>query len=75
MIRFPPVPFEPREKVPAVASFAAAHPAAWVDDNVTPEAREWAAGRSTPTLLVEVESALGLTRPAVDELLAWAGGT
>jgi hypothetical protein len=75
VIRFTAIPFEPREKVPPVASFAADRPAAWVDDNVTPEARAWAAARRPPTLLVEVESAVGLTRPAVDELLAWAART
>ena len=32
VIAFPPVPFEPREKVPAVATFTADRAAAWVDD-------------------------------------------
>ena len=67
----PSVRFEPADKVPAVAAFAGDRPAAWVDDIVTPEAREWAATRAAPTLLVDVDSAVGLTRAAVDELLAW----
>lgn len=75
VIQLPAIPFEPWEKVPAIETFAADRAAAWIDDNVTPQARAWAAGRAAPTLLVEVESALGLTRPAVDELLAWAGRT
>lgn len=72
VLELPPIPFEPRHKVPATASFAGDRPAAWVDDMVTPEAHEWAGSREAPTLLVGVDSATGLTRPAVDELLAWA---
>jgi hypothetical protein len=72
VVTFPPVPFEPRMKVPGVASMAGDRPAAWVDDIPTPEAREWAESRDAPTLLLEVDSALGLSRADVDELLAWA---
>jgi HAD domain in Swiss Army Knife RNA repair proteins len=72
LVDLPPIPFEPHEKVPGIAAFAADRPAAWVDDNITSEARAWAARRSAPTLLVDVVSAVGLARPAVDELLAWA---
>lgn len=68
----PPIPFEPREKVPGVSTLAGHRPAAWVDDMLTPESRDWARTRDAPTLLVEVESATGLTRAAVDELLEWA---
>lgn len=73
-IRFPPAPFEPREKVPAIAAYSGDRPAAWIDDALTPEARAWAAGRQAPTLLVDIDPALGLTRPAVDRALAWAAG-
>jgi hypothetical protein len=72
VIEFPPVPFAPFDKVPAVAAFVGDRAAAWVDDMVTPEAREWAAAQSAPTLLVEVDSGVGLTRPQVDRLQAWA---
>ncbi len=72
VIGFPPVPFEPREKVPAIASFVGSRPAAWVEDIVTPEARAWAAARRVPTLLVAVDSRAGLTRRHVDRLLLWA---
>jgi hypothetical protein len=67
----PSVRFVPADKVPAVAAFAGERPAAWVDDIVTPEALEWAAARDAPTFFVETDPAIGLTRPAVDELLAW----
>lgn len=70
----PSVRFDPVEKVPAIDVFAGDRPAAWVDDIVTPEARAWAATREAPTLLVEVDPAVGLVRAHVDELLAWAAG-
>jgi hypothetical protein len=68
----PSTRFDPADKVPAVAAFAGERPAAWVDDIVTPEARAWEAGRAAPTLLLEVDPAVGLVRAQVDELLAWA---
>jgi hypothetical protein len=71
VIDFPRIPFHPRDKVPAVASFVGDRPAAWVEDIVTKEAREWATSRSAPTLIVEIDSATGLTRRVVDELLRW----
>lgn len=72
VIEFPPIPFHPREKVPAVASFVGEHPAAWIDDALTQEARDWAASRTSPTLLVDIDAAIGLTRAAVDTSLRWA---
>jgi hypothetical protein len=71
-VPLPPIPFEPSAKVPAIAAYAAGRPAAWVDDLLGPEAHAWAATRREPTLLVEVDPAVGLTRGAVDELVAWA---
>jgi hypothetical protein len=72
VIEFPPVPFEPRDKLPAVATFAADRPLAWIDDALAPEVRQWAAERHVPTLLIDVDPAMGLTRPVVDECLGWA---
>ncbi|MFJ8254216.1 HAD domain-containing protein [Streptomyces sp. NPDC094466] len=71
VVRFPPVPFAPAEKVPPIAAFAGDRPTAWVDDAHTPEAREWAELRKAPTLLVATDPAQGLTRAAVEELLGW----
>jgi hypothetical protein len=68
---FPPMPFEPSAKVPAIDAFVGDRPIAWVDDILTPEARNWAHERAAPTHLVEVDPAVGLTRSAVDDLLAW----
>ena len=70
-IAFPPAPFEARLKVPAIDSFVGDDPVALVDDVVTREARRWAQQRTSASLLIEVDHELGLTRDAVDELLAW----
>ena len=70
----PSVRFDPVEKVPAIDVFAGDRAAAWVDDIVTPEARTWAARRTAPTLLLEVDAAVGLVRSQVEELIAWAAG-
>jgi HAD domain in Swiss Army Knife RNA repair proteins len=72
VIAFPEVPFDPATKVPAIDAFVGDLPVAWIDDVVTPEARQWARHREEPTLLVEVDPAVALTRSAVDSLLAWA---
>jgi hypothetical protein len=74
VVALPEAPFEPREKVPAVAAFAGDRPAAWVDDVVTDEARAWSRSRRAPTLLVEVASARGLTRAEVERLEGWVAG-
>ena len=71
-VALPHAPFEPRHKVPAIAAVVGERPAAWVDDMLTPEARDWAAARTAPTLLVDVDSATGLARTDVDRLLGWA---
>jgi HAD domain in Swiss Army Knife RNA repair proteins len=74
--RLPVIPlpprFEPSDKVPAIDAFAGDRAAAWVDDIVTVDAREWAANRAFPMLLLEIDSAIGLRRSHVDRLLTWA---
>jgi HAD domain in Swiss Army Knife RNA repair proteins len=72
VIRFPPVPFDPSGKLPAVATFAGNQPLAWLDDALPPEAHSWASARPVPTLLIAVNPADGLTRPIIDRLLRWA---
>lgn len=73
VVAFPPAPFEAREKVPAISAFVGGErPAAWVDDMITAEALRWVEERRAPTLLVEVDSATGLTREQVDQVLRWA---
>ena len=53
-------------------AIAGDRPLAWLDEALAPEVREWAAERHVPTLLIDVDPAIGLTRQAVDECLGWA---
>jgi hypothetical protein len=71
-VEFPPVPFQPADKVPAIAAFAGGRPCAWADDQHTPEAWTWARSRQAPTLLLPVDAAVGLTVENVAHLRAWA---
>jgi hypothetical protein len=72
VIPFPPIPFEPREKVPAIAVYVGSRPTVWIDDALTPEGYAWASTRESPTLLINVDPAEGLTRAAVEQSLRWA---
>jgi Swiss Army Knife RNA repair-like protein len=59
-------------KLGAIDAYAGDRPAAWVDDFVDGECRAWAERREAPTLIVEAESAVGLTDEHVEELLGFA---
>ena len=72
VIAFPPVPFRPRDKLPAIISYAGHRPLAWIDDALPPEAHAWAASGPVPTLLISIDPAEGLTRPVIDHALQWA---
>jgi hypothetical protein len=71
VITLPEAPFDPSEKVPPIDAFAGDRSTAWVDDLITPDARRWAQERIAPTLLVEIDHRVGLTRGNVDRLLSW----
>ena len=71
-IPFPAMPFEPFERAPAIDLFVADRVCAWVEDGMAEEAFEWAAKRGMPTLLIDVEPSVGLTREMVNQLLEWA---
>jgi hypothetical protein len=75
VIRFPPVPFGPPGKLPAVRDFAGRRPLAWIDDALPAEAHAWAGQRRVPTLLIGIDPAEGLTRPVIEQVLQWAGET
>jgi hypothetical protein len=64
----------PRDKVPRIDARAGNRPAAWIDDQHTPEGRSWAAGRGVPTLLIDSDPAIGLTEQLVVHALGWAAG-
>jgi hypothetical protein len=72
VIQFPPIAFQPLDKLPAVISFVADLPLVWIDDALEPEAHDWAARRPAPTLLIDADPAVGLTRQMVDRCLDWA---
>ena len=75
VIRFPPVPFHPRDKLPPVIRYAGQHPLVWIDDAFPPEAHAWAAKRRIPVLLIGIDPAEGLTRPVIEQSLRWADRT
>jgi len=58
-------------KVEAIDEYAGDRPAAWVDDNLDESCKEWAERREAPTLLVETQSAEGLTDEQVQWLIDW----
>jgi hypothetical protein len=72
VIRFPPPPFRPRDKLPPIVSYAGSRPLIWIDDMHPPEAHAWAASRRVPTLLIGIDPAEGLTRPVIEQSLCWA---
>ena len=59
-------------KLDAISDYARDRPAAWIDDNIDDACRYWATARDAPTLLVETESAVGMTDEHVERLLDWA---
>jgi hypothetical protein len=67
-------PFQPRDKVPAIDDVAGSRSAVWIDDLHTVEARDWAARRTAPTLLIPSDPGVGLTIGMVEQALAWARG-
>jgi hypothetical protein len=72
VIRFAPVPFQPRDKLLPIIRFAGRRPLTWIDDALPAEAYVWAASRGRPTLLFGVDPAEGLTRRVIEQSLRWA---
>ena len=70
-IPFPPTPFHPRAKVPAIGEFVGGRACAWLEDEMTREAYEWAESREAATLLVDIDPTKGLTREHVERCLSW----
>jgi hypothetical protein len=61
-------------KLDAIDAFAGERALAWVDDALDAACHEWAAARSSPTLLVGTRPENGLTGLETRRLLEWAGG-
>lgn len=72
VVTMPPPPFDPSDKIPLIAAYARERPAAWIDDLHTAQAHDWAATRTSPTLLITADPAIGLTRNSIDHVIAWA---
>lgn len=61
-------------KLEPLAEYAVGPPLAWLDDSFDERCYEWARDREAPTLLIPIESHVGLEEVHVDALLAWAQG-
>ena len=59
-------------KLEGIERYAAERPAAWIDDSLDDSCRLWALEREAPTLLVDTNSAEGITDEHVQQLLDWA---
>ncbi len=59
-------------KLPSVIEAVGDRPCAWIDDVHLPDHYEWAASRSTPTLLIDINPAEGFTAATAGQLAAWA---
>ena len=58
-------------KLEALDEYAGDRPLAWIDDCLDPSCYEWAKLRDGPTLLVAVDSGVGLTEEHADALIRW----
>jgi hypothetical protein len=72
-VPMPQPPFDPDAKVGAVHAFVGRRAVAWLDDALGDVAHRWARERPAPTLLVDVDPAIGLTADLIEVLTAWPG--
>ena len=61
-------------KLPAVIDAVGDRPCAWIDDEHKPDHYTWAKERGVPTLIVDIDPAVGLTSGVVGRLAGWAAG-
>jgi hypothetical protein len=59
-------------KLPDVIRFVGDRPVAWIDDALGAEEHEWASSRGVPTLLIQANHRVGLTRAHIDRLREFA---
>ena len=59
-------------KLEPIDEYAGDRPAAWIDDSLDERCQRWARRRRAPTLLIETDSAVGITDEHVEQLLRWA---
>jgi HAD domain in Swiss Army Knife RNA repair proteins len=61
-------------KLPAVIDAIGERPCAWIDDAHQPDHYTWARERAVPTLLIDIDPAVGLTSGVIATLADWAAG-
>jgi hypothetical protein len=59
-------------KLPAVIDSVGDRPLAWIDDEHQPDHYKWARDRGVPTLMVDIDPALGFTADVARQLERWA---
>jgi hypothetical protein len=59
-------------KLPAVIESVGDRPCAWIDDEHRPDHDDWARDRGVPTLIVDIDPAVGLTARVAADLAEWA---
>jgi HAD domain in Swiss Army Knife RNA repair proteins len=59
-------------KLEEIDRYAADRPAAWIDDSIDEQCLAWARRREAPTLIVQTDSAVGITDEHVEELERFA---
>jgi hypothetical protein len=60
-------------KFPTIQRLVAEQPLVWIDDELTAAVHRWGDRRRTPTLLLDADPAIGLTREMVAIIWAFAG--
>jgi Swiss Army Knife RNA repair-like protein len=58
-------------KLPTIIRFATGRPLIWIDDELTHAAHAWAAGRTPPARLIDVDPTIGLTEEIVMMIAAF----
>lgn len=59
-------------KFPIIERVVANQPFVWIDDELTPAIHAWADQRRTPTLLADVDPAIGLTQAIVARIMLFS---
>jgi len=59
-------------KLPAVIQAVGQRPCAWIDDEHQPDHHTWAKRRGVPTLIIDIDPAVGLTSDVSAQLAHWA---